>query len=231
MTPESDIYNVARKKILAKIKLDMGLFPKAMDELTSEQKTKVENFAERYEVEPSEIYKLVLKDENAFLAIAAKDPNRMGFYEAELRNYLLKQKVFINTVEILPKSGKGAHYLNNGLISSNKPAGVKSLDLKITLKNGTVIYVIHKYTRQSGGAQTSALTDVRNTLNQLGNKTAAGQDVYIASILDGDFYSKISPRSTVSKLEETKMLYPNVIVTTWVEFVKDSKKFFSELKQ
>jgi hypothetical protein len=155
----------------------------------------------------------------------------MGFYEAELRNYLLKQKVFINTVEILPKSGKGARYLNNGLISSNKPAGVKSLDLKITLKNGTVIYVIHKYTRQSGGVQTSALTDVRNTLNQLGSKTAAGQDVYIASILDGDFYSKISPRSTVSKLEETKMLYPNVIVTTWVEFVKDSKKFFSELKQ
>jgi hypothetical protein len=231
MIPELDIYKVARKKILAKIKLDMGLFPKVMDDITKEQRTKVENFAERYEVEPNEIYKLVLNDKNAFLAIAAKDPNRMGFYEDELRKYLLKQTVFIKSVEILPKSGKDARYLNKGLISSSKPAGVKSLDLKITLKNGAAIYVIHKYTRQSGGAQTSALTDVRNTLNQLGKKTTAGQNVYIASILDGDYYSKISTRSKVSKLEETKILYPNVIVTTWDDFVQDSKKFFSHLKK
>jgi hypothetical protein len=231
MQNQADIYVAARRKILSRIKKDMGSFPKKPGELTEEQNTKVANFAERFELDPKEVENLILKDKLAFLAIVAKDPNRMGFYEEELRKYLLKQSHFVRDVCILPKSGPDARYLNRGVISQNKPDGVKSLDLLVSLKNGSEIYVIHKYTRQSGGVQSSALTDVKNTLKQLGKKSFAGNKVYVAAILDGDYYSRTTSRSKVSKIEQTKSLYPNVIVTTWTDFVRDSKKFISKVKK
>lgn len=230
MSVHIDIYKVARRKILAKIKQDMGSFPKVQSDLTKNQMTKVANFADRYELELADILNLVLNDKNVFLAIAAKDPNRMGFYEAELRKFLLKQSTFVRDVQILPKSGPDARYLNQGAISQNKPADVKSLDLLVSLKNGVKIYVIHKYTRQSGGVQSSALTDVKNTLKQLGETSMAGNKVYIAAILDGDYYSRTTTRSKVSKIEQTKLLFPNVIVTTWTDFVQDSKKFMTKFR-
>lgn len=227
MSPEIDIYEAARKKILAKIKKDMGNFPKAMVDLTVEQKKKVENFAERYEIEASEIYALVLKDKNVFLAIAAKDPKRMGFYEQALCDYLQKQSSYIRDVKILKKSGSQARFINRGIISNKRPADVKSLDLLVTLNNKSEIYVIHKYTHQAGGVQSSALTDVKNTLKQLNGNNSAGSNVFIAAILDGDYYAKTTARSKVSKLEQTRRDYPNVIVTTHKNFVADSKKFLS----
>lgn len=223
MASAPDIYKAARKKILAKIKSELGSFPKAKKDFTAEQMVKVYNFAERYEVPSSDVFRLVQKNKLAFLAIVAKDPNRMGFYEAELQKYLLTHSKFIKNVELLSKSGKNALYLNNGKISNSKPTGVKSLDLRVTFKNGAVVYVVHKYTHQAGGAQSSALTDVRNTLGHAKGRSSVGNKVYVVAILDGNYYSKIGSKSKISKLEETRLLFPNSVITTWIDFVSDTK--------
>ena len=220
-----DIYKAAREKILEEL-FEGDIFPKKISDLDSKQLKKIENQAERYGHSIEEVLDSVLHNEVAYRAIVGKSPERMDYYEDTLVEFLKSLKC-VKTAVKLPKSGPNAKYIVNGkiLTGGGRRNDVKSLDLEISFTNGEVLFAVHKYTMEDGGAQDNQYREAKETLKQI-HDSRGKVSVNLAAILDGDYYVK--ERSTKkTKLEQAQIEHPNTIVCTYKNFESKTKTIWS----
>ncbi len=128
-----------------------------------------------------------------FAATFAKSPSRTGFDKKAAKTWLdqeLSLHFRLNMpVTRLPQTGQGVLYvLDNGDIApfagDLKPSKAITFSWQI---NGITYYAVHKYTRQSGGAQKNQFTLTAKTLENFQNST--NQDEVLIVITDGDYYT------------------------------------------
>ena len=102
---------------------------------------------------------------------------------------------------------------------------MKSLDLEISFTNGEVLFAVHKYTMEDGGAQDNQYREAKETLKQV-HDSRGKVSVNLAAILDGDYYVK--ERSTrKTKLEQAQLEHPETIVCTYKNFESKTKTIWS----
>lgn len=137
----------------------------------------------------------LLKGNDFILSVLMKDPKRQNVYEKILLKEFLDNGI---NAKKLPSSGKGAFYAINGKIVSgseldSKPLGVKSFDFLINFLDKK-IFVVHKYTKENGGAQDNQFHDVISTLKNLNNESINN----VLFCLDGEYYND----ERINKLRE-----------------------------
>ncbi|QGZ97923.1 hypothetical protein GE118_03910 [Mycoplasma sp. NEAQ87857] len=155
-----------------------------------------------------------LKNKNLFyLSVFTKDIKKQNIYENILLHFLKDNN--IDAIK-LPQAGKNALYAYNSIITndiSDKPLELKSLDFEINLNNNK-IYLMHKYTEESGGAQDNQFNDVVNQIRNL--DTNLINKVWFC--LDGKYYTK-------QKINELKSLNKNIIIVNIHTILQTLKKF------
>jgi hypothetical protein len=221
-----DIYKVARRKILEEL-FENDKFPKKISDLDSKQLKKIENQADRYGHTYEEVLDAVLHNEVAYRSIVGKSPERMDYYEDTLVEFLTSLKC-IKYAKKLPKSGPNAKYIVEGkiLTGGGRRNDVKSLDLEILFSNGKLLFAVHKYTMEDGGAQDNQFREAKETLKQIKDKKGK-VSVNLAAILDGDYY--IKERSTnKTRLEQAQSEHPETIVCTYKDFQSKTKVIWSQ---
>ncbi len=129
---------------------------------------------------------MLTNGDELLLTFLMKDPKRQNIYENILKEYVSDQGI---QIEKLKSSGKNAFYPINDRIETNnplKPKELKSLDFKMITKSGQLVYIVHKYTNEEGGAQDNQYNDVIIQLKQLGKNTI--KKVWFC--LDGRYYNE-----------------------------------------
>lgn len=220
-----DIYEIARLEKLIEIR-DADPWPIPASGLTNTQQEKVASHALRYGHPISEVEQAVEINEVAFRAIVGKDPSRMDYWENTLVDFLNKLDC-VALAEKLNKSGPKAVFIDRGELKfGGKHPNLKSLDLKVEFKNGAILYVIHKYTKDEGGAQNNQFKDAKDTMRE--HLAPDGiRRIYLAAVLDGEYYSKVRAKSKHTRLEEAKVAHPSVIVCTYKKFEESTKAIWN----
>lgn len=211
-----DIYEEAHKSVLADLQNESGM-PSSVEELDENAKMKIASHAARYGHSVEEVTEAILQNEVTYRAIVGKNPSRMDYFEETLAQFL-RGLAFVKSVKKLPKGGANAVHVSNGAIQigGGKRKFIKSLDLEVEFKNLKKVYVIHKYTKQGGGAQDSALRDALLTLEQ-GVNEKTNSRVNLVACLDGAFY-QMKLRSGKSRLEQAKLDFPEALICTYETF-------------
>lgn len=132
-----------------------------------------------------------------------KDPKRQNVYESILKNYLSKNNINIKKI---PHNGKNAYYPINGRIIKgseikDKPKEIKSLDFQIQTSKDELIYIVHKYTNENGGAQDNQYNDVIIQLKNLSDDVI--KKVWFC--LDGYYYN-------TKRLDELRKINPKIVI-------------------
>jgi hypothetical protein len=222
-----DIYEAKRLQVLEEIKKLEGSFPKEKSSLTADQLTKIEHHAEKFGHTVAEVLESVLRDSVAYRAIVGKDPSRMDYYETALVDYLMKQPQ-VEKVQKLPKGGKNSYHIDKGkIVKGKKTKLIKSLDLYVEFKNGETLWIIHKFTKEGGGAQDAAFRDAELTLQQaiaVNGKTL----VNIAAVLDGEYYKQKIEGGTLTRLEKASRDASHAIVSTFDGLIEASSHLWSK---
>lgn len=216
-----DIYQIARTQILNEL-FKGDKFPKKISELDKKQLKKVKNHAIRYGHTIEEVLEAVLNSEVAFRAIVGKSPKRMDYFENTLITFLNSLDP-VKIAKKLPKSGHKAKYVVNGKIyvGGGRRNDVKSLDIEVTFKNNIVIYLVHKYTMEDGGAQDNQFREAKETLRQVYNE-AGKVGLILGAVLDGDYYTKKRLKG-MTKLEQAQRENPDTIVCNYQTFEQQTK--------
>ena len=212
-----DIYEAELQNVLEKISNEIEL-PQTAEDLDANAREKIESHAKRYGHSIEEVTEAVLSNRVTYRAIVGRNASRMDYFERTLARYLEKLDV-VKSVRILPKAGKNAVHASKGelLVGGGKRNHIKSLDLEVEFQNGRKVYVIHKYTKQGGGAQDGALRDALFTLGQ-GTSENGKKQIDLVACLDGAFYQKIRRRTGISRMEEAKREYPGAMICTYESF-------------
>jgi hypothetical protein len=222
-----DIYEAKRQQVLDEIKKLEGSFPKKESSLSGEQLKKIKHHAEKFGHTEEEVLESILRDFVAYRAIVGKDPSRMDYYETALVEYLLKQPQ-VRKVQKLPKGGKNSYHIDKGkIVQGKKTKLVKSLDLLVEFNNGETLWIIHKFTKEGGGAQDAAFRDAELTLQQV-----IGSDgktlVNVAAVLDGEYYKQKIEGGTLTRLEKAARDASNSIVATYDGLIKASRHLWNK---
>jgi hypothetical protein len=221
------IYEKARLQILKDLRVGLT-FPMKKSELSKTQVKKIESHAKRFGHTVEEVFQIVLKNEVAYFAIVGKNPGRMDYYEKALVEFLIKQPQ-ISRVKKLPKSGKNAKHIWRGeiLVGGGKRGDVKSLDLEVEFQNGNIVYVVHKFTQEGGGAQDNQYREAKAALAQVRLPSGKAK-VNLAAVLDGDYYTKTSAKKQLSKIEATKLEHTDAFVCTYKTFIEETKSIWGK---
>jgi hypothetical protein len=216
-----DIYDIALSKIQQKL-AKTSVLPKDEGELSADAVKKIESLAERFGIAKDEVISAVLTNLVAYRVIVGKNPSKMDYYEDTLKAYL-ETLDEVKSVKKLPKSGKNSLHVRGGKIVSNlkKDKHLKSLDLQVEFKNGQVAYVIHKYTRDTGGTQGSASRDAIMTLKQ-GLDANGTRILNLVAVLDGPYY-QLKNKHGETKLSIAKKEDPDALICTYLEFQETTK--------
>ncbi|NCU34325.1 hypothetical protein EOM27_03315 [Candidatus Saccharibacteria bacterium] len=150
----------------------------------------------------------------------AKDPSRQNLTEGIAKEYL-EQFDEIREVEILSKSGKNSWSIVDGILDKTdnftkaEKNGHKSIDFRITLNNGKIIFAAHKYTKDTGGAQDNQGNDL------LAFVVSADQypddDYLFAAIGDGEYY-------TDGKMDGMRERSSKVIICNTDNFITELRR-------
>lgn len=221
-----DIYEQARIQILKDLRIGLS-FPVAKENLSAKQVKKIEAHAARFGHTIDQVFSAVLQNEVAYFAIVGKNPGRMDYYEDTLVRFLEKEHE-IARIKKLPKSGPNAKHIWRGEIHTGggKRGDVKSLDLEVEFKNGHILYVVHKFTKEGGGAQDNQYREAKSALSQVRLPSGMAK-VNLAAVLDGDYYSKTSSQG-ISKLEATKLEHTDAVVCTYMTFISETKSIWGK---
>ena len=110
-------------------------------------KLKVKNFAEKFNFKEPKVISQIKK--NKFVAaFFIKDPGRQNFYQTQALKFLNSMDS-VQEARLLSSSGKNALFVINGKLGKKKEfkkselIGNKSIDFKIQLKDGKIIYASH----------------------------------------------------------------------------------------
>jgi hypothetical protein len=216
-----DIYDEALARIQAKL-AKTDILPKDEGELSAKAVKKIESLAERFGIAKETVMDAVLTNLVAYRVIVGKNPSKMDYYEDTLKSYLEKLPE-VKTVKKLPKSGKNSLHVRDGRIVSHvkKNKMLKSLDLEVEFQNGETVYVIHKYTRDSGGTQGSASRDAIMTLKE-GLSPNGSRILNLVGILDGPFY-QMKNKNGESRIALAKQEDPQALLCTYLDFSETTR--------
>lgn len=189
--------------------------------IDDELDTKINNHVDRWEgiISRDDIVS-ELQTTKTVPTFLAKDPSRQNLTEGIAKEYLERFDE-ISEVEILPKSGQNSWSIINGVLDRTnnftkaEKNGHKSIDFRITLSNGKIIFAAHKYTKANGGAQDNQGNDL------LAFVVSADQypdnDYLFVAIGDGEYY-------TDNKVNGMRAKSDNVIVCSTDNFVSELKR-------
>lgn len=197
-------------------------FPMELSELDSTQLEKIESHAARFGHQTEDVIAAVLTNSVAYRAIVGKNPGRMDYYENALVSFL-NQLECVSIASKLPKSGPGAHHLYKGRIEvgARKAHHKKSLDIYVQFQNGENLHIIHKYTKEEGGAQDNQFREAKDALSELELPDGTTR-LHVAAILDGDYYSKVR-RTGTTRLQDASSEFSNAIVCTYQNFLEKTE--------
>ena len=219
-----NIYEKARLEILKNLRVGLE-FPVKEGSLTPAQRAKIQAHAKRFGHLEKDVLKIVLENEVAYFAIVGKNPGRMDYYEDALVRFLSQQSQVRRAVK-LPKSGPRAKYIWRGevLTGGGRRGDVKSLDLEVEFNNGALLYVVHKFTQEGGGAQDNQYREAKGALAQV--RLQSGKvKVNLAAVLDGEYYLKPSAKG-ISKLQATQLEHTDAVVCTYQTFIQETKSIW-----
>ncbi len=143
-----------------------------------------------------------IRTNSMFAATFAKSPNR-GDYDKRLANTWLNQRLNLQITR-LPQRGAGVLYvLDNGNIAPFTGELKPSKALTFKWKIGAITYyALHKYTRQSGGAQKTQFTATARTLENFQN--SGNQNEVLIVITDGDYYTQQKMNVLQTKINQSR---------------------------
>lgn len=219
-----NIYEKARLEILKNLRVGLE-FPVKEGTLTPVQRAKIQAHAKRFGHLEKDVLKIVLENEVAYFAIVGKNPGRMDYYEDALVRFLSQQPQVKRAVK-LPKSGPRAKYIWRGevLTGGGRRGDVKSLDLEVEFNNAELIYVVHKFTQEGGGAQDNQYREAKGALAQV-RLPSGTVKVNLAAVLDGEYYLKPSAKG-ISKLQATQLEHTDAVVCTYQTFIQETKSIW-----
>lgn len=149
-------------------------------------KEKVGKFAEKFGFKEKDVISEIESDE-IVAANFIKDPAKQNFYQNQALEFL-KFMGIVEKAELLSSSGKNAWYVKDGVLGHKRDAAktIKSIDFRIKLKTGEIIWASHKYTKEDGGAQDNQKNDLMIFVKNARKYT--GEDIMMV-IADGDYYN------------------------------------------
>lgn len=168
---------------------------------------KIKNWADKYDLDFNFVKHKVFTDD-IFALNFVKDPGRQNFHE-NIAAYTLKSLADIHNFETLPKGGKNAKVINNGMLvsleqSRKSISNPKTIDFKweIKTKSGKTItcYASHKYTKDRGGSQDNQFNDLKSFMEHAYKNNE--KDILFFAICDGNYYQQIDRTTNKSKIEE-----------------------------
>ena len=184
---------------------------KSINEVVKEIKSrdmikKINNYCEKWDDDYEKVEEQILTDKR-FRRSFVKDVKKTNIYEKEALNYL-QNDIKLN-IDKLPARGKNAICLKKGKLvsgSSDKDT-TKSIDL-IEIKKEKLVFYLHKYINEEGGAQCNQYRDVVHFLNEseLFLQQQKDTDIQFKAILDGKYFDK-----RINKLQKE---YKNIEITT-----------------
>ncbi len=153
-------------------------------------KKKVHNFAERFDIDESLVWKR-MNDDMAFASTFAKDPSKQSMHQHIAAEYISQLPTVMNFEE-LPAGGQNAKYCVNGKIRTGgnyKKEKIKSIDFywEYVFNNKVLrFYATHKHTGDEGGAQDNQFNDVLSFHENA--KKCNDPNIVLLSITDGAYY-------------------------------------------
>lgn len=217
------IYEEAEKKLIsyARANVDRKTFPIKESELKEKEKLKIASAARQIGADLSLFTSEVLNSKNFYMLVVVPSISRTSYYEPTFIDYIKSLNIVKDIVK-LPTNNRDSLYLKNGELLkgiSDKDAS-KSLDIKITLKNGRTGYITHKFTKEAGGSQDNQLADVKKTLNNyIGSNKDKVRDFFLVANIDGAYYTDKAFKKT-SILEDLRNSYNinGIFITTQYDF-------------
>lgn len=151
---------------------------------------KIKKFSIKHKISEEEIREEIGRSRVARAAFA-KDPSRQNLYEGIAKRFLEEHLTPLGvTVRKLPAKGKNALYIDqSGKIrgkseKDGREIG-KSLDFEVKL-GGQIVYISHKFTRESGGSQDSQSDEQLEKLGRF--KNSNDPQKHFAAACDGEYY-------------------------------------------
>lgn len=172
---------------------------------------KISTFCRRSGSHFDDVREKILEDK-MFAFHFAKDPAKQNLFETAAGNYIRKIKC-VSNYKKLPSSGPKATYVVKGGVINGKER--KKLVIKTDAKSidfswecgDKKFYTLHKYTRQSGGAQDNQYKDIQDFIENA-NHSHDDKHFFIA-IADGTYFNTRNGQANVSKIENLKKISNN----------------------
>lgn len=192
---------------------------------------KVKKYSERYDLLFEEVMSVV-KEAHPFLIYPLmKDPKKQNIHEKIasdiLRGILFSSnKYSIEDITELPKIGKNSLVITGDgnivspskITSSQKKEASKSIDFIISIDKHRNIYIAHKHTDESGGAQDNQASDAMQFLEKASKSNSLD---YFVAILDGEYYTIDLMKDLRDAYETDKCLIFNMEqFEKWIETIK-----------
>jgi hypothetical protein len=188
---------------------------------------KIENWANKFNLNSSFVYQKICTD-NIFALNFIKEPGRQNFHENVAAKHIASIKGIKNFKQ-LPKSGKNALVVSNGVIMSltsfnNSVEKIKTIDFEFIF-NKTQFYASHKYTKDNGGSQDNQYYDLRVFMENA--RKNSEKDIIFLAICDGSYYqNKIGGFKTkIEQLNDDFSKKDKLIAITINELPRLLKKY------
>lgn len=171
-----------------KLEENIELLKRTIDD--RQTKIKIENWANKFHLDPSVIRQKIIDDE-VFSLHYIIDPSKQNFYENLAADYI-KNFSNVENFKNLPNNGTNALVVHAGnIIPKTRAQSNASKTIDFEWNTGTIkCYASHKYTKNSGGAQDNQYKDIRNFMeNSRPNNTP---NILFFAICDGNYYQNLS---------------------------------------
>lgn len=173
-----------------------------------------------------------IENNEYFANFFAKDPIRQNIYEKSAYDHIINMNGVNKELSINYPNSKQL-FTENGKLVNNRPAGSKSIDFRIVLNNGTIIFISHKFINDNGGAQDNQFNDVysfvRNSIGASEKYSETGHpNVYFIALCDGKYFYTFSKKShnqmRIKYLKNVTKQDPNV----WICSIDNEQGEISE---
>lgn len=179
-------------------------------------KYKIMKYIHRYYMgispdEEQELYYLIkekIKTDELFSLQFLRDPVRQNIYETNAYEYLINLPG-VNKDLCINYPNNRMIFVNKGKLTHVRPTRCKSIDFRIVLENGTILFISHKYINENGGAQDNQFHDVHSFIDSATRRDNDREktNIYYIAICDGHYFNTISKRSGgITRLEYLKSM-------------------------
>ena len=166
-----------------------------LDEGDAQLAVKISNFCQRWGFRRDEVHDEIRRS-HVVRCFFAKDPEKQGLHEKVAASFV-ENIPGVSSFHLLPKGGKNALHIFEGQILRGKKLSQdapKSLDFDWEF-GGRKFYALHKFTKESGGAQDHQYREAIQFLKHAGKREK--EDCHFIALCDGEYY-------TAAKMKEMR---------------------------